>query len=693
MSSTMTRRRRPKKKSESLPVETHGFKRFKGDTRKEEPFSQTVLKTAGLLAITCIAIYGIFNIGDISSIGSIGRSQDTLSQKASNAGGGDIEYYQKEQDQQEEEEEEEDSKPKIFPSFELGEESNYDIYGIIADFNSKVKNAKFLELAESLSADFADRWGGENAARAILAKGLSTFSPSTPDPISALANKDNHGADIPRGLLYTAKRIKEAKANGKKFKISFAGGAAITGRGNFFERSFPSVLAGNLIEPFKKIGIELEVRNAAIAGIGSFPFGWCFKNYLGQDVDVVSWDPELTNRGDTNAAFEAYLRNAISMEHSPMMIVREYVYTETRRELLQKYVDLGAIRDPIVVNLEAAVYPFKDLDESILPAGFRDWLDFGAPDGAPGKTRTNLSSQQHQLMGDLLTLHFLAAAALVERKDLPNDIFKIGPTSKPNFKHYLLPPPQSSDLDYDSASKNSTLMFGSPIPADQNWYMNELHCKTSFDPVISGELQDIIVSGTDAEDIDLLFPKGPMLYNRNWILDYGPVAKTLANSLEQYNLGYQDRRKGYFGLTPSGKLSMFIPYEFGSYIKTLKELVTKKPNEVFKTVVICEVNERSECKIEKDVSFVLGGIAVNGTAVQANGASYGGKNLCVSLSIPEDTEWVTRMKPNEKGGLLRHTMTEEKGISLDITVSNNLLFWKNGPCSVSHVIWEQFRKL
>jgi hypothetical protein len=125
----MTRRRRPKKKSESLPVETHGFKRLKGDTRKEEPFSQTVLKTAGLLAITCIAIYGIFNIGDISSIGSIGRSQDTWSQKASNAGGGDEGYYQKQQYQQEEE----DYKPKIIPSFELGGESNCDIYGIITD--------------------------------------------------------------------------------------------------------------------------------------------------------------------------------------------------------------------------------------------------------------------------------------------------------------------------------------------------------------------------------------------------------------------------------------------------------------------------------------------------------------------------------------------------------------------------------
>jgi hypothetical protein len=31
-------------------------------------------------------------------------------------------------------------------------------------------------------------------------------------------------------------------------------------------------------------------------------------------------------------------------------------------------------------------------------------------------------------------MHFLAAAALAERKDLPGDIFKIGPTFKPNFE-------------------------------------------------------------------------------------------------------------------------------------------------------------------------------------------------------------------------------------------------------------------
>ena len=688
MSSNVTRRRRAKEKTEYLSIEDHGYKRYKGDRRKDEPFSQLVAKTAGVLAITCIAFYGVFNIGDfIASTDSMDRSQNSWSKYADSAGSEEG-YYDAQQEEQKE-----DSKSKVFPSFELGEKSKYDIYGIIADSGSQLKSPQFLELVESIITNFADRWGGENVARAMLVKGLSTFAPSSAESIPSSTNKVKIGSDIPRGLLYTAKRIKDAHANGKSFKISFAGASAVTGRGNYFDQSFPSIVASNLIEPFKKIGIELEVRNAAIAGIGSFPFGWCMKNYLGRDVDIVSWDPEMTNRGDTNAAFEAYLRNAITMDHSPMILIREYAYTEPRRKLLQKYVDLGAIGDPIVINIEAAVAPFKDLDESITPADYKDWLNFGAPDGAPGMTRTNLSLQQHQLMGDLLTMHFLAAAALAARKDLPNEIFNIGPSSKSNFKHYLLPEPQSSDLEYDSASRNNTLMFGSPVPADQHWYMNELYCKTSFDPVITGELSEIIVSGTDAEDINLLLPKGPMLYNRNWVMDYGPIAKNLANSVMQYNLGYMDRRKGYFGAQPSGKLSMFIPYEFGSYIKRKKELDEKAPNEVFKTIVICEVNERAECKMENDVSFVLGGIPVNATTVQANGASYNGKKLCVSLNIPKEATWAKRMKPNEKGGLLRHTTTEEKGLSLHMTVTNNLLFWKNGPCSISHVIWEQFRKL
>lgn len=45
------------------------------------------------------------------------------------------------------------------------------------------------------------------------------------------------------------------------------------------------------LEPlFNALKIELEVRNAAIGGVPSFPYGWCLENFWGLDADVVSWD-------------------------------------------------------------------------------------------------------------------------------------------------------------------------------------------------------------------------------------------------------------------------------------------------------------------------------------------------------------------------------------------------------------------
>ena len=679
----MTRRKRQPKKETHLPVETHGYKKYKHDKRKEEPFLVTNLKVAGALVIAFAAIYGLYNIKSFipGSSTSMRDSEGVWSQyvndDAANAGAGEGEN-------------EEDAKSKEFPRFDLGPTTKYDAWGIAEEFLSVPGNSKyaaFIASADRIREDFAERWGGENAARAVLEKGLSTFAPTS--TVSS--------TDIPEGIRYTASRIFNAQKSGKPFKISFAGAAAVSGRGNYFAESFPSVLAGVLVEPFQQMGIELEVRNGAIAGISSFPYGWCLNNFLGDDADVVSWDPEMTNRGDTNAAFEAYLRNAITMKHSPMLVVREYAYTESRRELLQKYVDLGAMSDPVVINVEAAVAPFKDLDESILPLGYEQWLDFGGPDSAPGKTRTNLSLKQHELVGEMLSMYFLAAAelALAHRlKATPSDIFDVGPTSKPHYKHFLLPLPQTSDLEYDGVSRNMTMMFGSPVPADQHWYMNDVHCRTSFDPVLSGGLDEIILHGSSAEDIDLLRPRGPMLYNQHWVLDYGPVAKNLASSAVQYNFGYQDRRKGYFGVQPSKNLTMFLPYQLNDSITKYKQLEKKKPSEVYKSVIVCEVNERANCKMASDVTYMLGGEGVKAKVVEANGASYNGRKLCVSLSIPEDAAWFTRKEIKEGGGLLRHKTTqEETGLILDISVSNNLLFWKEGPCSVSHVIWEQVRAL
>lgn len=708
MYSNMTRRKRKGRKDSSSSSSntkdsstTSGYKRHRDDKRQEEPFLITTLKVAGVLMIACASIYALYNYDNLSSYsnsGSLMTNSEGVWSKYVTDGDGDGSQGQG-QDGQDYQVEEEDLTKIQFPVFDLGENTKYDSWGMMEelfeDKDNKKNNkyAKFFDKVDEIQNNFAQFWGGENAARKVLEMGLISFSPRGAKEYTDTKTD----MKIPAGIRSTARRILEAHKNKRPFRISFAGAAAVSGRGNFLEDSFPHVVKLILKEPFQKLGIELDVRNAAIADINSFPYGWCLKNFLGDEADVVSWDPELTSRGDTMATFEAYLRNAITMKHSPMMVIREYSYTKKRRELLQKYVDLGAMSDPIVINIAAAVDPFKDLDESIIPPAYQNWEEFGGPPGAPGKTRTNISLRQHELIGEMLSLHFLAAAELVVAhllKLVPKDFLDVGQTSKPS-KYYLLPPPQSSDLDDDPISRNTTIMFGSPVPADQNWYMNNVNCRTSFDPVIFGELNETIISGTDAEDISLLLPRGAMQFNKHWVMDYAPSAKLEANSVKQYDFGYKDRRKGYFGVKPSKTLSMFIPYELDETITKYAMVKDKKPNEAFKSIILCEVNERAECKMEDDLSFVIGGEVAEVKKVQANGVSYNGRKNCVSMEIPDNVSWSTRkISAGGKGGLLRKTsIKEEMGVTLDIAVSNELLFWKNGPCSISHLVWEQVRQL
>lgn len=88
----------------------------------------------------------------------------------------------------------------------------------------------------------------------------------------------------------TAERILQAKEANRAFKMSFGGYSITVGRGNRFEQSYPFVMERILKAPMEALGIDLVVRNAAIGGTPSFPYGWCLKNLLGEDSDVVSWE-------------------------------------------------------------------------------------------------------------------------------------------------------------------------------------------------------------------------------------------------------------------------------------------------------------------------------------------------------------------------------------------------------------------
>ena len=95
--------------------------------------------------------------------------------------------------------------------------------------------------------------------------------------------------------------------------MSFAGYSVTVGRGNYFSQSFPFIVEKILQATLQTLlGIPLQVRNAAIGGIPSFPYGFCLSHFLGDDADVVSWDYSM-NEGRGSAILESYIRHVATI--------------------------------------------------------------------------------------------------------------------------------------------------------------------------------------------------------------------------------------------------------------------------------------------------------------------------------------------------------------------------------------------
>ena len=84
--------------------------------------------------------------------------------------------------------------------------------------------------------------------REILRRGLITFDPSISNTTAATTTTDATDSEeasvVSKSIIYTAHQMIKSKEQNKPFKVSFAGSSATTGRGNYFDESFPSVLAG-----------------------------------------------------------------------------------------------------------------------------------------------------------------------------------------------------------------------------------------------------------------------------------------------------------------------------------------------------------------------------------------------------------------------------------------------------------------
>jgi hypothetical protein len=198
------------------------------------------------------------------------------------------------------------------PEWTFGDAARLDAYGI-AETHGNEKDDDFWKVSATVRKDFSERYGGETVARAILERGMSTFG-------------DVH---------HTACRIRDAKEQGRPFKFAFGGYSVTVGRGNLFSQSFPLVMERILKEPFDALGVKLQVRNAAIGGIPSFPYGWCMANFWGLDADVVSWDYSMNEAGGVPQGLEAYIRHTVLLDRAPKLIVKDTHMAQARRDLLK----------------------------------------------------------------------------------------------------------------------------------------------------------------------------------------------------------------------------------------------------------------------------------------------------------------------------------------------------------------------
>ena len=229
-----------------------------------------------------------------------------------------------------------DEKPQVTataPPDEKDESNSVD------DNNTKISSNESInrEKIQEIRNEFYTRYGGKEEATSMLQRGIETMK------------NDEETHDIP--ISHTAERILQAQqqTSSSTFTMAFGGYSVTVGRGNHFEQSYPFIMQAILKPIFEEyFHLDLVVRNSAIGGIPSFPYGFCLPNFLGDDADVVSWDYGM-NEGNGAEAFEAYVRQSIStFSKRPMMIMLDK--KRPRIDLLKSYFENGALLDSIAVG-------------------------------------------------------------------------------------------------------------------------------------------------------------------------------------------------------------------------------------------------------------------------------------------------------------------------------------------------------
>lgn len=430
------------------------------------------------------------------------------------------------------------------------------------------------------------------------------------------------------------------------------------------------------------LGISFHVINAAIGGIPSFPYGFCFSHFLG-DPQVISWDYSM-NEGNGASVLEAYIRQSqVQLQHRPMLIVLD---TNKRRcELVKSYAEKEWISDAVCVGMAKHAVPHLphwtvDMPNEERPVGFQDWDQFGAPANCPGRGSWHPKRKEHELIAWMLAMYFVDAMELA--LDDPHGVSAT--KAPPKFEEPLESPP-------DNPEGVTDLLYGHADGASR--VLKHLSCRTNFLPATDQErvLPSIVTSGlaNDAE-ADIMQVRSDESYQSGWVLDVSKVERETKVKVEKCGgLGYIDMKIALYGIPESGPLEMWLPLE-SSELHDDHDHPGSDASHWFDEVIMCEANEKrpaNACQLDRDVEFEVGGVVVSEPKLIRGAAEYLKRPTCVHIGVPSESK-ITRFgdlkSPNTHGNW------SEDHVGLKVRVkAKSPVTRANGACCISHVVWEQ----
>jgi hypothetical protein len=556
--------------------------------------------------------------------------------------------------------------------------------------------------------EFYQRYGGQEQATRIYERGIRSFG----------------------ALEHTAQRFLRILASStssksvKSFVFSFAGYSVTVGRGNHYEQSYPFVLE-RILQPLllSELNIQLTVRNAAIGGIPSFPYGFCLPHFLGYDANVVSWDYSM-NEGKGSTVLEAYIRQSQSQlsNTQPMMIVLDT--NAARCQLLDSYIQSNLLLDGLCVGMaKDAVENLQSvLQQDNVPIGFQNWNEFGAAPSCPGRGDWHPKKMEHELIGWMIALYFVDAIQMVKQTIETNPNWKT--LYKPHestihrvAKQIQFPQPHTATSLPQNDNEVTSLLYGHRNTDDMSdaaasYTMNHVSCRTNFLPAtdIDSVLPSIVVNGLNTETTadNIMTERTDPMYETGWVLDVSSVERVTKVKVDQCGgLGYVDMKIALYGIPKSGVLRLWLPIESRDGGTENNNKNDALASNWFNELIICEANEKraaDACRLDTDIAFTVGGSSVVSPKMIHGAGEYLKRQTCVHVGIPEDAK-ITRLsnvRPSEDTSILPATVlqrlagtqrysAEHVGIIVDIEAKSKVSREK-GACCISHVVWEETTK-